>query len=120
MREAVFEQTVDVVTQQIVHSEPAAMPHVNDAGYRAARQQLIVDEEWAQGRQRQINDPSRDDSQPTEGIPEQDGIRLHILEFSRTPKAFHDALDNDDDLSACTAALHEEGYIPVGGVKIFV
>merc|ERR1712224_845486 len=39
-----------------------------------------------------------------------------------TPKAFHDALDNDDDLSACTAALQLEvkGYSDVGGARIFV
>merc|ERR1712032_1550149 len=34
--------------------------------------------------------------------------------------AFHDALARDDDLSACAAALHQEGYIPVDGAKIFV
>uniref|UniRef100_A0A7S2M3Y1 Uncharacterized protein n=1 Tax=Zooxanthella nutricula TaxID=1333877 RepID=A0A7S2M3Y1_9DINO len=81
---------------------------------------MIVDEEWAQGRQRQVDDPSRDDGRPVEGGLEQDDIRLHILEFSRTPKAFHDALDSDDDLVACTAALDLEGCIPVTGPKIYV
>lgn len=119
-QEAVLGQRVDAVTEHIVHSELAAMPSVNDAGYRAARQQLIVDEEWAQRRQQQINYPSRDDCHPSEGFLEQDGLGLHILEFSRAPKVFHNALDNDDDLRACTAALHQEGYISVGGAKVYV
>jgi len=124
--EADWGQTVDVVTEHVVHDEPAAMPHANDAGYRAACQQLIVNEEWAQGRQRQINNPSSssssNDIHSREGILEQGGVCLHILEFSRAPKAFHNALDKVDDLIACIAALHEEGCIPVGGAgaKIFV
>mmetsp|Transcript_48492 Transcript_48492/g.96506 ORF Transcript_48492/g.96506 Transcript_48492/m.96506 type:complete len:344 (+) Transcript_48492:474-1505(+) len=119
-QEVALRQADEGVIEHIMHCEPAAMPHTHDAGYSAARQRLIVDEEWAQRRQQQINDPSHDDSYPTEGSLEQDGIRLHILEFSRTPKAFHDALDNDDDLSACTAALDQEGCIPVAGAKVFV
>lgn len=110
-------QTADAVTEHVEHSEPAAMPLANDAQYRFARQQLIIDEEWAQSRTRQINDPKSDDV--ADGNPEQD-VHLRILEFSRAPKAFHDALDNDDDLNACTAALHQEGYIPSGGARIFV
>jgi len=117
-QEAGLGQTFDAVTEDIVHDEPAAMPHANDAGYRAARQQLIIDEEWAQRQQRQMNDPSSNDIHPTEELL-QDDVHLHILEFSRTPKAFHDALDKDDDLSACTAALDQEGCIPVGP-RIFV
>jgi len=118
-READWEQTVDAVTEHIVHDEPVAMPHVNDAGYRVARQQLIVDEAWAQDRQRQINGQSND-GDAAEGTSERDGLHLSILEFSRTPKDFHCALDQDDDLIACTAALREEGFAPIGPVKIFV
>lgn len=101
-REAGGSPASDSVTEHIVHTEPAAKPH---AGYRMSRQQLIVDEEWAQRKQRQINDPNFDAVHPTEDIQEQDDLRLHILEFSQTPKAFHDALDKDEDLNVCTAAL---------------
>ena len=38
-------QSDDGVTEHIVHNEPAAMSRPTDAGYRTARQQLIVDEE---------------------------------------------------------------------------
>jgi len=121
-QEAESVQTADAVIEHVVHNEPAAMPHANDAAYRGARQQLIVDEEWAQGQQRQINNPSSNSVHPAEEALETDGIHLRILEFSRTPKAFHVALSKDNDLSACTVALREEGYNldGGGGAKIYV
>ena len=38
----------------VVHEEPAAQPHPDDANYRLARNMLACEEEWAQETQRSI------------------------------------------------------------------
>ena len=50
----------------------------------------------------------------------QSGVNFNVLEFSRTPEAFYDALDNDEDLSTCAAALRREGYVLPDGLRVFV